>query len=147
MHKSQDGDGETIKADSNLKPSTITAGQNKNSIDHFYKDQWTRKYNNYSKENTENKDRWLEMSNLNLIPFPHKVTIKAIKVSVQFIKDASSDTYFFFFSAACSWNPSTAQPISTGKMQESHPALGQFSNTASTLTQIPSRTTNSKGLI
>lgn len=97
MHKSQDGDGETIKADSNLKPSTITAGQNKNSIDHFYKGQWTRKYNNYSKENTENKDRWLEMSNLNLIPFPHKVTIKAIKVSVQFIKDASSDTYIYFF--------------------------------------------------
>lgn len=80
--------GETIKADSKLKPSRITAGQNKNGIDHFYEVQWTREWNNYSTEDTGNKDWWREMSNLNLIPFPHKVIIKAIKVSVQFIKDA-----------------------------------------------------------
>lgn len=43
MHKSQDADGETIKADPKLKPSRIIAGQNKNSIIHFYKGQWTRK--------------------------------------------------------------------------------------------------------
>lgn len=34
--------GETIKADSKLKPSRITAEQNKNGIDHFYEVQWTR---------------------------------------------------------------------------------------------------------